>query len=208
MLTEADDEGRLVAEASWLRAVILPWHPTVSVERVDQAVADLAGRGLIRLYTVEGVQYAEFPSWRHHQYINRPAASILPACPESYEHSVKANGPNTERSDLNHEGRKEGRKEGTEGAGEAGGTDCGERTDAVETGGGRNGSSRSSDTATKPPLFRIPASVQAALDRAPILGQVARLRDPSWWQAELRANPSVNLAEDVLRAEAWITSNP
>jgi hypothetical protein len=56
--------------------------------------------------------------------------------------------------------------------------------------------------------FHIPASVLAALDRAPILGHIAKLRDPRWWQAQLRANHGVDLAGEVLKAEAWLTSNP
>lgn len=56
--------------------------------------------------------------------------------------------------------------------------------------------------------FHIPASVTAALDRAPTLGRCPGLRRPQWWQAELRANPGVDLAGEVLKAEAWMTANP
>jgi hypothetical protein len=57
-------------------------------------------------------------------------------------------------------------------------------------------------------VYRIPASVVHALDRAPVLGKVARLRQPSYWQAEVRANPGVDPAGEVLKAEAWMSSNP
>lgn len=57
-------------------------------------------------------------------------------------------------------------------------------------------------------VFHIPASVSEALRRAPVLGQVARFGDPSWWQAQLRANPGVDLGAEVLKAEAWMQSNP
>lgn len=56
--------------------------------------------------------------------------------------------------------------------------------------------------------FQIPTSVQQALDRAPRLGADPRLRVPAYWQAELRANPGVDLAGEVLKAEAWIVANP
>jgi hypothetical protein len=45
-------------------------------------VSRLADMGLIRLYEVEGVPYACFPSWHDHQRINRPRKSVLPACPD------------------------------------------------------------------------------------------------------------------------------
>ncbi len=57
-------------------------------------------------------------------------------------------------------------------------------------------------------LFRIPDAIVAALDRCPTLGKQPRLCDPAWWQAEIRANPGVDFAQELLKAEAWITTNP
>jgi hypothetical protein len=67
---------------------------------------------------------------------------------------------------------------------------------------------RVSGTGAPAAMFRIPPSVVEALDRAPTLGQAAKLRDPAWWQAEVRANPGVDYAREILGAEAWMRSNP
>jgi hypothetical protein len=57
-------------------------------------------------------------------------------------------------------------------------------------------------------VFSIPVSIREALSKSLILGKAARLRDARFWQAEIRANPGVNFAAEILRAEAWIASNP
>jgi len=57
-------------------------------------------------------------------------------------------------------------------------------------------------------LFRIPDTIVAALDRCPTLGKSPVLRDPTWWQAQIRANAGVDFAHELLKAEAWMKSNP
>jgi hypothetical protein len=57
-------------------------------------------------------------------------------------------------------------------------------------------------------LFRIPDAIVAALERCPTLGRQARLKSPEWWQAEIRANAGVDFAQELLKAEAWLRSNP
>lgn len=56
--------------------------------------------------------------------------------------------------------------------------------------------------------FKIPGSVLHALGRAPRLGAVASLRSSVWWQAEIRANPGVELDHEILKAEAYLTAHP
>lgn len=81
MITEADDEGRLVADAAWLRGVIFTYQPRVTITQVSDALVALSKTGLVKLYTVEDTRYAQFPSWTDHQRINRPSPSKLPTCP-------------------------------------------------------------------------------------------------------------------------------
>lgn len=57
------------------------------------------------------------------------------------------------------------------------------------------------------PSFRVPEDVWAALDRAPRLGAVPKLRTPEFWQAEVRANVGVDFAREILKAEAWMVAN-
>jgi len=84
MLTQADDEGRLVSDPEQLRVLFFGYHRNVTAEDVQIALDEIAKSGLIRLYLVRGVTYADFPSWRDHQRIDRATRSKLP----SYEEFV------------------------------------------------------------------------------------------------------------------------
>jgi hypothetical protein len=71
----------------------------------------------------------------------------------------------------------------------------------------------SANGSPRPPLipgvvFRIPDPVCSALDRCKHLGATDRLRRPEWWQAELRANPGVDLPGEVYKAEAYLVNHP
>lgn len=57
-------------------------------------------------------------------------------------------------------------------------------------------------------VFKIPESIEQALRKSRILGQASALWNPLYWQAEVRANPGVNFAAEILKAEAWMISNP
>lgn len=85
MITQADDEGRLVWSTQQLRVLLFGYHPKVSAEMVEAAGRRLDGLGLIRIYSVNGKNYAWFPSWHEHQKISHPAPSQLPP----YDDSVK-----------------------------------------------------------------------------------------------------------------------
>jgi hypothetical protein len=114
MLTQADDDGRLVADPGQLRLLTFGYFPRVTVGDVEASIRSLAQVGLIRPYTVAGVQYADFPSWRDHQRINRPTPSRLP----SYEEATNGHGGLTESS-LSPHGGSEGIGEEMEGRGGA-----------------------------------------------------------------------------------------
>src|SRR5688572_4480726 len=79
MITEADDEGRLVGNTAQLRALIFPYQAALTLEEVESALVHVAKTGLVRLYTVGKTRFIEFPSWKHHQRINRPTPSKLPS---------------------------------------------------------------------------------------------------------------------------------
>ena len=83
MITEADDEGRLIAEPLQLRAMIFAYHPAVTARHVIDDLAFLSDRGLIRLYSIGDTGYADFPSWRDHQVIDRRQVSKLPPYQDS-----------------------------------------------------------------------------------------------------------------------------
>ncbi len=97
-ITQADDQGRFVCDASQVRVWAFAYHPTVTVEDTEAAILEVAGTGLIRLYQVNGTRYGYFPSWGDHQKINRPNPSRLPAPPPFDEDTLNTHGALTECS--------------------------------------------------------------------------------------------------------------
>ena len=89
MITQADDEGRLVAQPEQLRVLAFGYHPQVVVEDSSNALREIAQIGLVKLYVVDGVQYAWFPSWKDHQRIDRPTPSKLPPYESVHEVSSR-----------------------------------------------------------------------------------------------------------------------
>jgi hypothetical protein len=55
--------------------------------------------------------------------------------------------------------------------------------------------------------FQVPESISKALGRCSFLGAAVTLRSAEFWRAEIRANPGVNYAQQILKAEAWVHSH-
>ena len=56
-------------------------------------------------------------------------------------------------------------------------------------------------------VFEVPKSIQEALSKSDFLGGCSALHRPEYWKAEIRANPRLNYAGEVLKAEAWIQAH-
>lgn len=195
MICEADDHGRLVAEPLQLRATIFAYHPKVNASHIESALMEIESTGLIRTYCVGGTRYADFPSWTDHQKVEHPAKAKLPEYQHSENSLMNPHEDSRGLASIRGGSERKGKDQGKEWKG-------GEDTALPEK------------PATPPSAhmdriaFQIPVSITLALDRAPHLGDTKALRTPGWWQAEIRANPGVNMATEILKAEAWITAHP
>jgi len=91
---EADREGRL----NWnVKTLKMRYFPADNCD-IQEMADELVNAGLIVIYEVDGKQYAEIPSFGHHQVINnREAESVLP--PRVKDACKRVSG----------EGRKEGK---------------------------------------------------------------------------------------------------
>lgn len=54
----------------------------------------------------------------------------------------------------------------------------------------------------------VSQAILDALDQAPRLGAVPKLRTAGFWTTEERANPGVDYATQILKAEAWLNVHP
>lgn len=87
MITQADDEGRLVASGSSLLGSIYPYDD-VTPKQVERWRDELADVGLVRVYTVGRASYAELASWGKHQRIQKRQPSSLPGPPDVDEYAT------------------------------------------------------------------------------------------------------------------------
>jgi len=79
--TVADRDGRLEDRPRRLKAQLFP-HDAVDL---DLLLEELAGRGFIRRYVIEGHAYIDIPAFPKHQRVgNREPASEIPPCPPTH----------------------------------------------------------------------------------------------------------------------------
>ena len=77
MISNCDDEGRFKGSAAFLKATVRPYSAD-TLEAVEGVKAEIADKGMVKLYHVENVEFAELPSFGEFQYIQRPKASKFP----------------------------------------------------------------------------------------------------------------------------------
>ena len=205
MLTQADDEGRLVADADHLRVIGFGYQPRVRAHHIDAALDELTRLGLVRCYGLNGTRYADFPSWKDHQKISHPTPSILPAfdpahalIPEdsgALQSSLEHSASRARGSDRIRGIRSEGRER---------------RTPPAPEDSGADGSAPPDGASPRPPVvvFRIPDSITEVLDRTPRFRGVRRLRTPEFWQPQFRAYSTLDFAGELTKAAAWCEANP
>jgi len=115
MLTQADDEGRLVADPEQLRGWAWMYHQKVSVAMSETALEEIAAAGLVRVYRKGDTRYVDFPSWLEHQAVNHPTPSKLPpydALQNSQEDSVDLQNITASRARADPTGREGNGREG------------------------------------------------------------------------------------------------
>lgn len=84
LISNADDEGRLVGHPSLLKSFVFPYDDDITAKDVDAWLTDLATSGVIQCYTVSGDRYIHVKNFSKWQYIQKPTPSNLPA-PEGYK---------------------------------------------------------------------------------------------------------------------------
>lgn len=82
--TEADDAGRLRGASRLLASVLYPYDEDAPA-LIEAWLSELAEKGCIRRYRVNGNQYIEIANWLEHQKIDRPSPSRLPSFNEGSE---------------------------------------------------------------------------------------------------------------------------
>lgn len=91
MISQADDEGRLVASGVALIGAIYP-HDEVTIKQVEKWRDEIANVGLATVYRAGKGTFAALPGWKQHQYIQKKQKSTLPV-PTTTEHQSRSGSP-------------------------------------------------------------------------------------------------------------------
>lgn len=114
LITQADDEGRGVADPRKLKAAIFPGDDDIGSTRVLELQQEISQQGLAVFYNGNGHgRLCELVSFTSHQSINRPSKSRYPEPPKdvAFVHSRNGHGALSEDSLKTPEG-----SEGSEGS--------------------------------------------------------------------------------------------
>jgi len=113
LLSEADDEGRLVRSPKRLAGFLYPHDDGVEAPEVDGWLWELERCRLVQSYEVEGVWFIHVPGFTKHQRVSHPSDSRLPP-PPPMESLPKDSGavretfvPEREQGTGNREGEHE-----------------------------------------------------------------------------------------------------
>src|SRR5262249_22117461 len=117
LITQADDEGRLVADAGQLRFLVFGYFPDVSEGDVNEALEAIARVRLIQLYNVDDVRYAWIVGWKAHPKIDRKTLSRLPPCALHRALDESSTSPRSGSDQGSDQGSNQGSRIGVEGNG-------------------------------------------------------------------------------------------
>ena len=81
LITQADDAGRGDARPAIIKGHIFPFRERLSIKDIDAALQELAAKGCVALYKVDGKPYFLFPGWVKHQRVR----DCKPKYPEPLE---------------------------------------------------------------------------------------------------------------------------
>lgn len=84
LITQADDAGRGDARPAIIKGRVFPFRERLSIKDIDAALQELAAKGCVSLYTVDGKPYFLFPGWVKHQRVR----DCKPKYPEPTENYI------------------------------------------------------------------------------------------------------------------------
>lgn len=125
LLTEADDEGRMLWLPRRLCGLLYPFDEDIDTPDLESWAGECQLRGMLTIYRNDGVMYAHITNWARHQRINRASESKLPSASDDDSVIVSCglteSSVNTHESSSEHvhreQGTGKGNREGEQGTG-------------------------------------------------------------------------------------------
>ena len=82
LVTQADDEGRLIVDPEEIRVKVFGYHPTVSAKEVVQMIGEIIQRRLLHVFEHEEQIIGQLHDWQDHQAVRKSShfkTSSLPS---------------------------------------------------------------------------------------------------------------------------------
>lgn len=216
-MTKADDYGRFDADPRALLGACFPLRiGKMPVAKVMTWRDELVAAGAWALYQAAGRLYGYFKAWADHQRAREskpkfpdPATGTPfdPFDPEA-RGGPEACGELPRVAAIRRESRLARAGMHARPSGVVNRESLTERRESDANGFGGESPPAAARLEATASSFKIPDAVARALDRAPRLGSIKALRNPAFWQAQVRACPGVDFPDEVLKAEAWMAANP
>lgn len=208
LTTQADDYGRFDGDPRVMASRCFPLRASqLKPSRVEAWRDELARAGAIGLYCVSGRLYGAFQNWTAYQRL-RESKPKYPG-PDQGEVYRPLEGQNPQSAASRGDSPQVAAYARAGVSRVVNENERRERESDMTASGGDTPPPAAN--AQPLPLFQIPESISKALDRAPRLfkiGKTKQLREPEWWQTQIRAYPGLDLGACVLKAESWLVSYP
>lgn len=81
VLSEADDEGRLVDSPKRLAGVVFPFDDDVTPKKIERWINELEAQRMVVRYEHDGGRFMQVRRFKEHQKMSHPTASTLPPPP-------------------------------------------------------------------------------------------------------------------------------
>jgi hypothetical protein len=93
LLTESDDEGKLLGAAKRIAGALFPNDDDVTPRKVSAWLDELERARFILRYAVDGVEYVFIPGFAEHQRVSHPTPSRIPGPPPELLAKISGEAP-------------------------------------------------------------------------------------------------------------------
>lgn len=79
MFSNADDEGRGIANPVFLRSIVFPYDENIKGADIDEILAEISEKMSVDIYSCDGKRYYQLTNWDKWQKVDKPKPSLFPA---------------------------------------------------------------------------------------------------------------------------------
>ena len=79
MFSNADDEGRGIANPVFLRSIVFPYDEDIKGDDINNILAEINVKMSVEIYSCDGKRYYQLTNWDKWQKVDKPKPSLFPA---------------------------------------------------------------------------------------------------------------------------------